>query len=578
MTPLRSGGAGGGGHPRWWWQKWLQCHARPQSCYLYPAEGWPLREWGWKRCRPLPAACRGIPEGSGPGPPGFPSPPHAPARRQPRQEEPQRRDQLQPLPPGPARNWGARGGSKPPAAAGQREQSGGWNPRARGGLAAGNWVLDARIQLGTPWEPPSFTKGEVPAHQRRAEAAGAGAGAFGPCQRPAPPPHGAPTALRRGPVPAHLGPGSCPPPRRGTQPIAVATATSSGCIFCTRAAVGTWTGATSFRWALWAAFVAGVEPSWQPLPPRAPPAPRGSRPRPGGGGRGLCWNPQDEATHPLRPPTALSHLEQCQARVASKAAPSEGRAHGHGAPSPCQGTWDPQGNAPPPPPPAWLWQLPRGSPGGSSTGVESPNTAARAEIPMCRSHSPQPASGFPHPCLSFPTRQRAPGQALPRGRLGAPGLLAREQHDKLCRAWLQHPPSPTPAGARSCARILGLRLPTAPPPSAGKAPPEPGPRGPTGTDLGAKPRSSPQGFPRAVPRSLCGATCVGGRRKRSIFQSWKPRGKRLPAGTIKAGGLIITAAPPPHPKEAVRIRPSSRPRATWPKDTPGCAGSVWSLR
>lgn len=275
-----------------------------------------MREWGWKRCRPLPASMRGIPEGSGLGSPRLvlPTPRPSPA----------------PAPPGraPAPGPAAAASSRPRqelgsprglqalgAAAGQKEPSGGWSRRARGGLAPGTWVLDARIQLGTPWEPPSFTKGEVPAHQKRAEAAGAGSGAFGPCQRPAPPPHGAPTALHRGPVPAHLGPGSCPPPRRGTQPIAVATATSSGCIFCTRAAVGTWMSATSFRWALWAAFVAGVEPSWQPLPPRAPPAPRGSRPRVGGGGEGALLEPPARGhAPPLSPPRlwATSSTAKCQ--------------------------------------------------------------------------------------------------------------------------------------------------------------------------------------------------------------------------------------------------------------------------
>lgn len=145
-----------------------------------------------------PCRMPGHPGGQRPRPPGFPSPPHGPAWRQPCQEEPQGRDQLQPLPPGPARNWGARWGSDPPAAAELKGTERLWSPRAGGGLAAGTWVLDATIQLGAPWEPPSFTKGEVPAHQRRAEAAGAGAGAFGPCQRPAPPLRGAPTALHRG--------------------------------------------------------------------------------------------------------------------------------------------------------------------------------------------------------------------------------------------------------------------------------------------------------------------------------------------------------------------------------------------
>lgn len=47
-----------------------------------------MRGRGWERCRALPAARRGIPEGSGPGPPGLPSPPAAqpgasPARKSP---------------------------------------------------------------------------------------------------------------------------------------------------------------------------------------------------------------------------------------------------------------------------------------------------------------------------------------------------------------------------------------------------------------------------------------------------------------------------------------------------------------
>lgn len=325
-----------------------------------------MREWGWKRCRPLPASMRGIPEGSGFGSPRLvlPTPRPSPA----------------PAPPGraPAPGPAAAASSRPRqelgsprglqalgAAAGQKEPSGGWSRRARGGLASGTWVLDARIQLGTPWEPPSFTKGEVPAHQKRAEAAGAGSGAFGPCQRPAPPPHGAPTALHRGPVPAHLGPGSCPPPRRGTQPIAVATATSSGCIFCTRAAVGTWMSATSFRWALWAAFVAGVEPSWQPLPPRAPPAPRGSRPRVGGGGEGALLEPPARGhAPPLSPPRLWATLQHSQVPVASKAAPSEGRAHGHGhrVPAKAPGTL----RAAPPPPPLPGSGSSRGAPRGAS--------------------------------------------------------------------------------------------------------------------------------------------------------------------------------------------------------------------
>lgn len=77
-------------------------------------------------------------------------------------------------------------------------------------------------------------------------------------------------------------------------------------------------------------------------------------------------------------------------------------------------------------------------------------------------------------------------------------------------------------------------------------------------------------FPELCHAPTTGATCVGGQRKRGIFQCWKPRGKRLQDGTINAARVNHYSSSPPLPeKEVARIRPSSHPRATWPKDTAG---------
>lgn len=373
---------------------------------LYPAEGWPLREWGWKRCRPFPAASRAPRRAAAPAPRlSLPTP--LPARRQHRQEEPQHRDQLQPLPPGPARNWGARRGSKPPTAAGQREPSGYGAPGPAGGLhqAPGCWMP------GSSWE----LLGNLPALPRaKSRHIKGGWRQREPGQEPlvrASARHRAPAALHRGLVPARPAPGSCPPPRRGARPIAVATAISSGCIFCTRAAVGTWTDATSFCWALWAAFVAGVEPSWQALPAEPPPAPRGSRPCPGDAGRGLCWNPQHEPTHPLLPPRLWA--------TSSRAKCLQGRPER--GPCPRQ----PLPRHPGPPGQRAAPTAPCLAPSGaSSTGAEWPSPAARSEIPMSRSHSPQPANGSSQPVPQFPHERTRPGPrfaAWPARRSGTAG-------------------------------------------------------------------------------------------------------------------------------------------------------------
>lgn len=59
-------------------------------------------------------------------------------------------------------------------------------------------------------------------------------------------------------------------------------------------------------------------------------------------------------------------------------------------------------------------------------------------------------------------------------------------------------------------------------------------------------------FPELCHAPTTGATCVGGQRKRGIFQCWKPRGKRLQDGTINAARVNHYSSSPPLQRRKLR--------------------------
>lgn len=109
-----------------------------------------MREWGWKHCRPLPAACRGIPEGSDPGPPGFPSPPPPP------------RPSPAPAPPGRAPAPG------PAAAASSRPRQELGSPRGLQAADGAPWLTGGLHRAPGCWMPGSSWEllGNLPALPR----------------------------------------------------------------------------------------------------------------------------------------------------------------------------------------------------------------------------------------------------------------------------------------------------------------------------------------------------------------------------------------------------------------------------
>lgn len=161
--------------------------------------------------------------------------------------------------------------------------------------------------------------------------------------------------------------------------------------------------------ALWAAFVAGIEPSWQPLPPQTPPAPQGSWPRLAGGavGEDFSRTPSTGPCAPLRGPRGFGPAPAKPSASGRRGCPERGLCpQPPGSPSPCQSTWDPRAtcrpHCPSPDPPAT-------SRGG---GALQHSAAAGSGMPVSHPRSPQLKSGFPHLCLSFPKREPAPGQGF----------------------------------------------------------------------------------------------------------------------------------------------------------------------
>lgn len=276
--------------------------------------------------------------------------------------------------------------------------------------------------------------------------------------------------------------------------------------------------------ALWAAFVAGVEPSWQPLPPRPPPAPAG---------RGPGW--RGSARTPARGPVPPSAPRSFGVTRRGQTCPEKGL-------SP-QTPW----------PLAQPWQLSWG--GGTPQGWLSRAALHSTRVPMSPSLLCSVCQRL-SPCMpQFPQERTCPG---PRFAALASAVLGGCWPGSCVTSTVVLATTPALCNARRhsllrldfCRRRLGRggdSSPRAPPPSAGGCPqkragtakPRPG-QVPSQAQVPAPARRD---FPPALPRSHRGATCVGGRRKRSIFQRWKPRGKRLQEGTMKAVNHYSSAPP-----------------------------------
>lgn len=371
MPPLRSRGAEGGGYPRWRWQKRLQCHARLQSLLFIPGGGWPFgtqaafEETGMKAL-PSPPPCRtpGHPRGQpAPAPPPPASPPNpgpqpgaSPARKSPTTGASCSRF----LWASSAGNRGARGGSEPPAAAPSRRLRRGEGNRVADeapGLTGahartpGCWMLgSSRELLGNLPALPRAKSRNIKGRRGQRE----------PGQEPLVPASAQlhrPTVL---PPPCARVPcwhtwvwGCAPPPfpRHGTQPIAVATATSSGCIFCTGAAVGTWTGATSFRsgslgrlCSRHRAQLAAASSPDSPCPTRVV-APAGG----GSGGRGFFSDPQHGAVRsPPRSPRLWAGSSEAKRERPPRLPRARAVPAAPGVAEPLPKHLGPQGDVPPP--------------------------------------------------------------------------------------------------------------------------------------------------------------------------------------------------------------------------------------
>lgn len=137
----------------------------------------------------------------------------------------------------------------------------------------------------------------------------------------------------------------------------------------------------------------------------------GRGPGRGAGGRGLCSDPQHGAMH--TPPCAL-WLWAGSSEAKRKQPPRLPRARAApaapGATKPLPRHLGPQSNVPPPSPD------PSSSPGGWHPQGWHPR-AAQCSGRVQDSHVLSPTlpslqAAFPHPCLSFPKREPAPGQGF----------------------------------------------------------------------------------------------------------------------------------------------------------------------
>lgn len=362
---------------------------------------------------PPPGRTPGHPQGRRSRPPRSPPRGPSPAPAPPgRAAAP---GQLQPLPPG--REPGSPRGSEPPARPG--------TPEGAPGLTAGPGCRELLGNL------PASPRAKAPAHQRQAGAVGTGDGH----QRPAPLPHGPPTAPWNSCRPMPGSPAGTPG-RGAAPPRDVAPSPS---LWQPPPAPGVFS-APGPPWepgrvpphsaqALWAAFVAGVEPSWQPLPPRPPRPVRVTAPA--GGGTRL------RPARPLRTPPALGWLQRSQAPVATKAAPSE-RCAPLGLPSPCQGTWDPRATCHPHCPPP----NPGSSLGDAHQGGIPEQHSAGAGVPC-------PLPNFPSLRAAFPIRASvSPRENLPRAKgLALRGCWPRSRLTSTNTRPPQHPSALAPAPA-----------------------------------------------------------------------------------------------------------------------------------
>lgn len=378
----------------------------------------------------LPAARRGIPEGSrprAPPPPSFPSPPRPPARRQPRQEEPHRRGQLQPLPPGHSRQEpGSPRGlrapgctSEPPAKGTERRME----PRGSRGLAGGRLGAGCRAPAGNSLGTSQLYQGRSPGTSK----AGGGSGNRGrSLWSPPAPSSAAPRCSHRpdaGVRYRHTWVQGCDPPlprlRCGTQPIAVATATSAGCIFCTGAAVGTWPGATSFRSGSLGRLCSRHRAQLAAASSPASPCPCvGHGPgREGGSGRGLHSDPRHGDAHPLpRTPWLWDGSSEGKRERPPRLPRARAVPAAPGATEPLPRHLGPQGNAPPPLPPAWPRQLPAGRRGTRRGGIAEQRSCS-GRVWDSRVPSPlSPAREWLSPSVpQFPQREIPPqAKGLPR--------------------------------------------------------------------------------------------------------------------------------------------------------------------